>query len=159
MLSSAEHCWGYSFTDSVCVRVFPQRTFMIWGFAFRFFFKLWLVGRKFTYGKKVSAALYSACMRVHGQLSAQIIAALDAPKHYGSCTDRYQRTCLEFAPKGFCFSGSMHRGVWSSSFFLPCNSEYWKAAAFLKAAPLQNGKAKGLIRHYPQEWLSRNSSK
>ena len=30
-----------------------QRSFMIWGFAFRFFFKLWLVGKKFTYGKKV----------------------------------------------------------------------------------------------------------
>ncbi|BDA47029.1 Protein ACTIVITY OF BC1 COMPLEX KINASE 8, chloroplastic [Coccomyxa sp. Obi] len=29
-----------------------QRTFMIWGFAFKFFFKLWLVGRKFTYGKE-----------------------------------------------------------------------------------------------------------
>ena len=26
---------------------------MIWGFAFKFFFKLWLVGRKFTYGKQV----------------------------------------------------------------------------------------------------------
>ena len=26
---------------------------MIWGFALRFFFKLWLVGKKFTYGKKV----------------------------------------------------------------------------------------------------------
>lgn len=26
---------------------------MIWGFAFKFFFKLWLVGRKFTYGKLV----------------------------------------------------------------------------------------------------------
>ena len=30
-----------------------QRSFMIWGFALRFFFKLWLVGKKFTYGKKV----------------------------------------------------------------------------------------------------------
>lgn len=30
-----------------------QRSFMIWGFAFRLFFKLWLVGKKFTYGKKV----------------------------------------------------------------------------------------------------------
>ena len=31
-----------------------QRSFMIWGFAFRFFFKLWLSGKKFSYGKKVS---------------------------------------------------------------------------------------------------------
>ena len=31
-----------------------QRSFMIWGFAIRFFFKLWLVGKKFTYGKKVN---------------------------------------------------------------------------------------------------------
>jgi len=30
-----------------------QRSFMIWGFAIKFFFKLWLVGKKFTYGKKV----------------------------------------------------------------------------------------------------------
>ncbi|CAL5224135.1 g6768 [Coccomyxa viridis] len=29
-----------------------QRSFMIWGFAFRFFFKLWLSGKKFSYGKK-----------------------------------------------------------------------------------------------------------
>ena len=30
-----------------------QRSFMIWGFALRFFFKLWLVGKRFSYGKKV----------------------------------------------------------------------------------------------------------
>jgi len=32
-----------------------QRTFEIWSFAFKFFFRLWLVGKKFSYGKAVRA--------------------------------------------------------------------------------------------------------
>ena len=39
-----------------------QRSFMIWGFALRFFFKLWLVGKKFTYGKKVGSLSGFPCI-------------------------------------------------------------------------------------------------
>jgi hypothetical protein len=38
---------------------------MIWGFAFKFFFKLWLVGRRFTYGKLVSS-LTGPCVHLLG---------------------------------------------------------------------------------------------
>ena len=35
--------------------VLRQRTFEIWSFAFKFFFRLWLSGRKFSYGKQARA--------------------------------------------------------------------------------------------------------
>lgn len=37
---------------TLLLSVLLQRSFEIWSFAFVFFFKLWLAGRKFSYGKK-----------------------------------------------------------------------------------------------------------
>lgn len=42
-----------------------QRTFAIWGFALKFVFKYWLLGRKFTYGKKVAPTMFFICACMH----------------------------------------------------------------------------------------------
>lgn len=44
---------GAPVSDGVGMRLLAQRTFEIWSFAFSFFFRLWLSGRKFSYGKEV----------------------------------------------------------------------------------------------------------
>jgi len=42
--------WNVSFDSASCA--VPQRTWQIWSFAFVFFVKYWLQGKKWSYGRK-----------------------------------------------------------------------------------------------------------
>lgn len=81
-----------------------QRSFMIWGFALRFFFKLWLVGKKFTYGKKVRRS-QCPCTSPH-LLRYERCHCRHAPVQQHSCTQQYKGFQSSFCPSEISLVGS-----------------------------------------------------